>query len=106
ASLLSRVAHRIRAMVRARGLSAERRLPAVEPRRRRRRASHIADRTRARADARPPRGLSHAADHREEPVGWVSAEASVVICPAESAGCRKHAIARAVLAVGCCWRAP
>src|SRR5262249_49249312 len=58
-------AHRGRAMVRARRLSAERRLPTLEPHRRRRRPPPSAHRTRARAGARSLRGVSNAADGRK-----------------------------------------
>src|SRR5215470_301824 len=52
-------------MVRARSLSAERRLPTLEPDRRRRCPAPHTPRTRARAGARSLHGVSHAADGRE-----------------------------------------
>jgi SAM-dependent methyltransferase len=64
-SPLPGAAHCIRAMVRARGLSAERRFSAVELDRRRRRAPLVADRTRARANAGSPHGISNAAGRGE-----------------------------------------
>src|SRR5262245_2607524 len=54
------------------GLSAEWRVPIVEPHQRRSRPPGVADRTRARADARSPRRLPTAADRREGGRGRVS----------------------------------
>src|SRR5262245_36576859 len=54
------------------GLSAEWRVPIVEPYQRRSRSPGAADRTRARADARSPRRLPTADDRREGGRGRVS----------------------------------
>src|SRR5262245_63985792 len=57
-------------MVLARGLSAQRRLQAMEPDRRGRRPPPAPARTRYRARARPCRGISHAADRRGSGGRW------------------------------------